>query len=212
MNKFLVMGLIIIPVIAFAGCMKADKSAQTNKVTEVIEKPEKLPEAVIKIKGYGEIRAELYPHKAPNTVNNFIELAESDFYDGLKIHRLIKDFMAQAGCPKGNGTGDAGYSIVGEFAKNGFEINDIKHTKGVLSMARSNGYDTGGSQFFIMTSEAKHLDNNYAAFGKVIDGMEEVDKINVAKVSGESPVEEMIIEDIVIEMNGNPVVEAEKIK
>ena len=212
MKKIIIIGLIMLPVITFVGCMKADKSAQANKVTEVIEKPEKLPEAIIKIKGYGDIRAELYPHKAPNTVNNFIELAQSDFYDGLKIHRLIKDFMAQGGCPKGNGSGDAGYSIVGEFAKNGFEINDIKHTKGVLSMARSNAYDTGGSQFFIMTADAPHLDKIYAAFGKVIEGMEEVDKINVAKVSGESPVEDMIIEDIVIEMNGNSVVEAEKIK
>ncbi len=124
----------------------------------------------------GVIRAELYPEIAPNTVNNFISLINKGFYDGLIFHRVINGFMIQGGDPDGIGTGGPGYSIRGEFAQNGFE-NDLNHTPGVLSMARSMMPDSAGSQFFIMHKDAPHLNGAYAAFGKVIEGMEVVDKI-----------------------------------
>jgi peptidyl-prolyl cis-trans isomerase B (cyclophilin B) len=122
------------------------------------------------------IKAELYPETAPNTVRNFISLINKNFYDGKIFHRVIKDFMIQGGCPMGNGTGGPGYSIKGEFTRNGF-INVLKHTEGVLSMARAMSFDSAGSQFFIMHKTSPHLDGQYAAFGKVIEGMDVVDKI-----------------------------------
>ena len=124
----------------------------------------------------GVIKAELYPDIAPNTVNNFISLVSKGFYDGLIFHRVIKGFMIQGGDPDGNGTGGPGYSIKGEFAQNGFE-NNLKHTAGVLSMARSAMPDSAGSQFFIMHKNAPHLDGAYAAFGMVTEGMETVNAI-----------------------------------
>ena len=124
----------------------------------------------------GVIKFELYPEIAPNTVNNFISLAKSGFYNGLIFHRVISGFMIQGGCPEGRGTGGPGYSIRGEFAANGFK-NDLRHTAGVLSMARSMNPDSAGSQFFIMHMDAPHLDGQYAAFGKVTEGMDEVDRI-----------------------------------
>ena len=122
------------------------------------------------------MKAELYPAVAPNTVNNFISLIHKGFYNGLVFHRVISGFMLQGGCPEGIGTGGPGYSIKGEFAQNGF-ANDLKHTPGVLSMARSMAPDSAGSQFFIMHKAAPHLDGAYAAFGKVIEGMDVVNKI-----------------------------------
>ena len=121
--------------------------------------------------------AELYPEKAPNTVNNFISLANKGFYDGLIFHRVIPGFMIQGGCPNGNGMGGPGYEINGEFAANGFRQNDLVHTTGVLSMARTMAPNSAGSQFFIMHEDAPHLDGQYAAFGKVIEGIEVVDEI-----------------------------------
>ncbi len=123
------------------------------------------------------INAELYPDKAPNTVNNFISLANSGFYDGLIFHRVICGFMIQGGDPAGVGTGGPGYHIKGEFALNGFTNNDVKHSRGVLSMARAMSPNSAGSQFFIMHKNASHLDGQYAAFGKVIEGIEAVDAI-----------------------------------
>lgn len=122
------------------------------------------------------IKAELYPEIAPNTVRNFVSLVSKGFYDGLIFHRVIRGFMIQGGCPDGTGMGDPGYSIKGEFAQNGV-ANDLKHTPGVLSMARSMHPDSAGSQFFIMHEAAPHLDGAYAAFGKVIEGQEHVNKI-----------------------------------
>lgn len=122
------------------------------------------------------IKAELYPEIAPNTVNNFISLIKKGYYDGLIFHRVIYGFMIQGGCPNGNGMGGPGYDIKGEFTSNGFK-NDLKHTEGVLSMARSMMPDSAGSQFFIMHKNSPHLDGQYAAFGKVIEGMENVNKI-----------------------------------
>ena len=122
------------------------------------------------------MKAELYPEVAPNTVNNFISLVKKGFYDGLIFHRVINGFMIQGGCPEGTGMGGPGYSIRGEFAANGFN-NPIKHTRGVISMARSMNPDSAGSQFFIMHEDAPHLDGQYAAFGRVVSGMDAVDEI-----------------------------------
>jgi len=122
------------------------------------------------------IKAELYPEIAPNTVRNFISLVNSGFYNGLIFHRVIKGFMIQGGCPEGTGMGGPGYTIKGEFSKNGFK-NDLKHEPGVLSMARAMSPNSGGSQFFIMHQTSPHLDGSYAAFGKVIEGMEHVNEI-----------------------------------
>lgn len=144
------------------------------------------------------IKAELYPDKAPITVDNFVALAQKGYYNGLTFHRVIKGFMIQGGCPQGNGMGGPGYSIKGEFARNGVK-NDLKHTEGVLSMARSMLPDSAGSQFFIMHKSAPHLDGSYAAFGKVIEGMDVVDEIANVKVGyNDKPLSPVIIEKAVI--------------
>ena len=134
------------------------------------------PVITIKIKDMGDIKAELYPDIAPITVENFIKLAGSGFYNGLTFHRIIPGFMIQGGDPEGTGMGGPGYQIKGEFSANGFK-NDLKHTEGVLSMARSMMPDSAGSQFFIMHKTSPHLDGQYAAFGKVIEGMDAVNEI-----------------------------------
>jgi len=134
------------------------------------------PVVTITMEDGGVIKAELYPDIAPNTVNNFLSLAGRRFYDNLTFHRVIPGFMIQGGCPSGTGTGGPGYSIKGEFTNNGFQ-NDLKHTAGVLSMARSQMPNSAGSQFFIMHHDSPHLDGDYAAFGKVTEGMDVVDRI-----------------------------------
>lgn len=126
-------------------------------------------------------KAELYPEKAPNTVNNFISLVKKGFYNGLIFHRVIAGFMIQGGDPNGMGTGGPGYHIKGEFSSNGFKGNDLSHERGVLSMARAQHPDSAGSQFFVMHAEAEYLDGQYAAFGKVIEGMDTVDAIAETK-------------------------------
>lgn len=130
------------------------------------------PMVTITLENGQVMTGELYPEKAPNTVNNFISLANSGYYDGLTFHRVIPGFMIQGGCPDGTGMGGPGYEIRGEFSGNGFERNDLKHTLGVLSMARSMHPDSAGSQFFIMVGAAPHLDGQYAAFGRIIEGAE----------------------------------------
>ncbi len=134
------------------------------------------PVVTITMKNGDIIKAELYPEIAPNTVNNFISLINKGFYNGLIFHRVIRGFMIQGGCPEGTGMGGPGYSIPGEFTANGFK-NDLAHTEGVLSMARAMNPDSAGSQFFIMHWASPHLDGQYAAFGKVIEGMDNVNKI-----------------------------------
>ena len=134
------------------------------------------PIVTITMENGDTIKAELYPEIAPNSVNNFISLIKKGFYDGLIFHRVIKGFMIQGGCPEGIGTGGPGYSIKGEFSLNGFP-NTLKHTEGVLSMARAQDPDSAGSQFFIMHKNSPHLDGSYAAFGKVTEGMDNVNKI-----------------------------------
>ena len=139
------------------------------------------PVVTIEMENGKIIKAEIYPEKAPNTVNNFISLVKSGFYDGVIFHRVISGFMIQGGDPAGVGTGGPGYTIKGEFAMNGFKNNDLKHTRGVLSMARAMHHNSAGSQFFIMHQNSSHLDGQYAAFGKVIEGIEVVDEIASVK-------------------------------
>lgn len=144
----------------------------------------------------GEIKAELYPDVAPVTVKNFIDLIKKGFYNGLTFHRVIEGFMIQGGCPKGNGTGGPGYCIKGEFRANGVK-NDLKHERGVLSMARAMDPDSAGSQFFIMHETSPHLDGQYAAFGKVTDGMNVVDKIATVRTDfNDRPLEKVVINEM----------------
>ena len=161
------------------------------------------PVVTIEMENVGIIKAELYPEKAPNTVNNFISLAKSGFYDGLIFHRVISGFMIQGGDPSGNGTGGPGYGIKGEFVLNGFRLNNIKHIRGVLSMARASSPDSAGSQFFIMHQNAAHLDGQYAAFGRVIEGMETVDKIAASEVDwNDKPLTPQVMRAVTVETFG----------
>ena len=156
------------------------------------------------------MKAELYPEIAPNTVNNFISLVQKGFYDGLIFHRVISGFMIQGGDPQGTGMGGPGYSIKGEFAMNGVR-NDLKHTRGVLSMARSMMPNSAGSQFFIMHANAPHLDGQYAAFGKVVEGLDVVDKIASVRTGWQDkPVEEQKIQSMTVELFGETYSEPEK--
>ncbi|MBE5740712.1 MAG: peptidylprolyl isomerase [Clostridiales bacterium] len=156
-------------------------------------------------------KAELYPEKAPNTVNNFLSLINKGFYNGLIFHRVIAGFMIQGGDPNGTGTGGPGYHIKGEFASNGFTQNDIAHVRGVLSMARAMAPDSAGSQFFVMHDDADYLDGQYAAFGKVIEGMETVDEIAGIKTDWhDRPYEDQKMKNVTAETFG--VVYAEPIK
>lgn len=159
------------------------------------------------------MKGELYPEKAPNTVNNFIALANSGFYDGLIFHRVIPGFMIQGGCPRGNGTGGPGYGIRGEFSSNGFEKNDIKHTLGVLSMARAMSPDSAGCQFFIMVDSAPHLDGNYAAFGLITENVEaavEISRVS-RNMSCDMPDEPQTIRSIRVDTLGEDYPEPEKV-
>ena len=148
------------------------------------------------------MKAELYPEVAPNTVNNFISLVKKGFYDGLIFHRVIKGFMIQGGDPEGTGMGGPGYRIKGEFTANRFQ-NDLKHTKGVISMARSGHPDSAGSQFFIMVADAPHLDGQYASFGKVIEGIQTADQIvSVATNYSDRPLEDQKMKSVTVETFG----------
>lgn len=159
-----------------------------------------------------EVKGELYPDKAPETVKNFEELANKGFYDGLIFHRVIPGFMIQGGDPKGDGTGGPGHTIHGEFAANGFTQNDIKHERGVLSMARTMAPNSAGSQFFIMHKTSPHLDGAYAAFGKVIEGLENVNKIAETATDFEDrPLEEQVMKSVTVETFGVDYPEPEKL-
>ncbi|BDF58563.1 peptidyl-prolyl cis-trans isomerase [Christensenellaceae bacterium] len=154
---------------------------------------------LMKIKGGGTIKIKLDEHAAPKTVENFKKLVSEGFYDGLKFHRVIKGFMIQGGCPNGTGTGGPGYSIEGEFSSNGIE-NPLKHKRGVISMARSMDPNSAGSQFFIMHADAPHLDGQYAAFGKVTEGMDIVDEIASMKTDfSDKPLADIVIEKVTLE-------------
>lgn len=160
------------------------------------------PVVTIQMESGNIIKIELYPNIAPNTVRNFISLVEGEFYNGLTFHRVIPGFMIQGGCPEGIGIGNPGYSITGEFQSNGFS-NNLKHERGVISMARSSHPDSAGSQFFIMVKYAPHLDGEYASFGKVIDGMDEVDRIvNVDRDYRDMPLVSEIMKNVSVETFG----------
>ncbi len=162
----------------------------------------KNPIVTIQMKSGGAIRCELYPEIAPNSVNNFISLVKKGFYDGLIFHRVIEGFMIQGGCPQSTGTGGPGYHIPGEFAANGFR-NDLKHARGVLSMARAMDPNSAGSQFFIMHEDAPHLDGQYAAFGAVIEGMDVVDQIAESRCDyRDRPLQDQRIKSMTVETFG----------
>ncbi len=213
-STLLAMILAITGIFILASCNKPDGSNtptnETNLTDENTNNNENEennvsnnPIATITMKNGGIIVVELYPDVAPNTVNNFISLANSGFYDGKIFHRVIPGFMIQGSDPDGTGMGGPDYSIKGEFALNNF-VNNLKHTRGVISMARSNPYDSAGSQFFIMVDTATHLDGSYAAFGKVTEGMDVVDEI----VNTESdaytnrPYDDQIMASVRVETNG----------
>ncbi len=170
------------------------------------------PIVTIEMENGDIMKAELYPEIAPNTVNNFISLINKGYYDGLIFHRCIRGFMIQGGCPTGTGTGNPGYSIKGEFTKNGFN-NELKHTKGVLSMARSKMPDSAGSQFFIMHEDSPHLDGMYAAFGKITEGQDVVDKIASTKTDfSDKPLEEQKMKKVTVDTFGETYPEPETIQ
>lgn len=167
------------------------------------------PIVTITMNDGGTIKAELYPEIAPNTVNNFISLIKKGFYDGTIFHRTIEGFMIQGGDPTGTGMGGPGYSIKGEFSDNGFK-NDLKHSRGVLSMARSMMPDSAGSQFFIMHEDSPHLDGQYASFGKVLEGMDVVDKIATTRTDySDRPLLEQRMESVTVELFGEEYPEPE---
>lgn len=224
--------LILAFAMLLAGCQKnedtttaapsTEKETETTTAETTAEETTQNPDAVdpmdvetmtaeITVKDYGTIKLELYPSKAPQTVSNFVSLANQGFYDGTIFHRVIEGFMIQGGDPEGTGLGGPGYSIKGEFESNGFE-NDIKHDRGVISMARkSSPLDSAGSQFFIVQEAAPHLDGDYAAFGKVVEGMEIVDEIASCETdTNDKPLTDIVIESI--KTDGTILYEPEKIK
>ena len=214
--KIIAAVMCVIPALLI-GCGNSSNTTENNSSKSIVnednnltESTENLPIATIEVEGFGTIEAELYPEIAPNTVNNFIYLSNSGFYDNLTFHRVIKDFMIQGGDPEGNGTGGPGYSIEGEFTSNGI-ANSLKHTEGVLSMARAQNPDSAGSQFFIMTKAAPHLDGDYASFGKVINGMDVVHEIeNVKTGSNDKPKQDVVIKSIKVDTKGVDYPEPEK--
>lgn len=196
MKKFYI-SILLGVLFLLSSCSSDDGTSLPN-----FEETEAVPVVTMTMEGGGEVEIELYPNVARNTVNNFISLVQDGFYDGLTFHRVIPDFMIQGGDPEGIGIGGPGYSIVGEFENNGYE-NDLKHERGVISMARSNDPNSAGSQFFIMVADSPHLDGDYAAFGKVVKGMEVVDEIVGTETnSHDQPLEDQVIESMTVELNG----------
>lgn len=208
--------ILTLSVLMFAGCGGSDDSdseaaGKANSASEFNSDSDN-PTATIEVEDYGTITVELYYDKAPNTVKNFISLADSGYYDGLIFHRVIEGFMIQGGDPDGVGTGGPGYSIKGEFQNNGFD-NDLKHTRGVISMARGTNPDSAGSQFFICQETSSHLDGDYAAFGMVTDGMDVVDKIAAVKTdSNDKPLKDVVIKSVKVDTHGIEYDEPETLK
>ncbi len=204
--------MVCLTALSFGGCEKKGKRAEGPIEDHFsIEKDYEgeNPVAKIEVSGYGNIYIELYPDVAPNTVNNFISLANSGFYDGVVFHRVIENFMIQTGDPEGTGMGGPGYTIPGEFSDNGFK-NELAHKRGVISMARMgmdyNGvkaYDSAGSQFFIVHKDSPSLNRQYAAFGQVISGMDVVDAIAESETdSNDRPVKDIVMEKVLVETFG----------
>ena len=205
MKRRLCIALCLI-LLGTMGCTSGEK----NKTEEETMHSE-YPIATITMKDGGVIKLELYPKIAPESVKNFISLANSKFYDGLIFHRVISGFMIQGGCPKGNGTGGPGYNIKGEFSANGVD-NSLSHERGVISMARAMAYDSAGSQFFICHADSQFLDGQYAAFGKVIEGMDVVDAIASVKTnSQDKPLQDQVIDSIRVDTFGVEYGEPEKL-
>ena len=205
MKRLLCIALCLI-LLGTMGCTSGEK----NKTEEETMHSE-YPIATITMKDGGVIKLELYPKIAPESVKNFISLANSKFYDGLIFHRVISGFMIQGGCPKGNGTGGPGYNIKGEFSANGVD-NSLSHERGVISMARAMAYDSAGSQFFICHADSQFLDGQYAAFGKVIEGMYVVDAIASVKTnSQDKPLQDQVIDSIRVDTFGVEYGEPEKL-
>ena len=196
MKRLLCIALCLI-LLGTMGCTSGEK----NKTEEETMHSE-YPIATITMKDGGVIKLELYPKIAPESVKNFISLANSKFYDGLIFHRVISGFMIQGGCPKGNGTGGPGYNIKGEFSANGVD-NSLSHERGVISMARAMAYDSAGSQFFICHADSQFLDGQYAAFGMVLGGIENVDVIaSVPTDSSDKPRTEQVMRTVYVETYG----------
>lgn len=229
-NKmFMIIGIIILlVVIVIAAVMIPQKNEESKKKEEKLmninydiegneakldDYDTENPVVAMYIENYGSVVMELYPDVAPNTVNNFISLVKSGFYDNNTFHRLVPGFVLQGGDPDGTGTGGPGYSIKGEFTNNGFE-NNLKHTKGVISMARSNDKDSAGSQFFIMLGTSTYLDGDYAAFGKVISGMDNVERIEKEEVVSNEATgqlkKNLTIKKAIIDLKGKEYKEVEK--
>lgn len=205
MKRLLCIALCLI-LLGTMGCTSGEK----NKTEEETMHSE-YPIATITMKDGGVIKLELYPKIAPESVKNFISLANSKFYDGLIFHRVISGFMIQGGCPKGNGTGGPGYNIKGEFSANGVD-NSLSHERDVISMARAMAYDSAGSQFFICHADSQFLDGQYAAFGKVIEGMDVVDAIASVKTnSQDKPLQDQVIDSIRVDTFGVEYGEPEKL-
>lgn len=224
---FIIVGIILLVLLFIIAMLMPEKTEEKRKEkllgidynikgneTSLDKYDTENPVVAMDIKNYGSIVIELYPDISPNTVNNFISLVKSGFYDNNSFHRLVPDFVLQGGDPKGDGTGGPGYSIKGEFSNNGFK-NDLKHEKGIVSMARGNDKDSAGSQFFIMLGTSNYLDGDYAAFGKVIDGMDIVDEIaKNEKVSDSATgklVHNLTITKAVIDLKGKEYAEVEKV-
>lgn len=204
-----IIAMLMAVMLTFTGCgnntsltqdngngQDAVKQEETEKNTKLDERSHVL---ITMADGLGEIKLELIPEYAPATVENFLSLVKTGFYDGLTFHRVIEGFMIQGGDPKGDGTGGSDKNIYGEFSANGFKQNVLKHSRGVVSMARSGHPDSASSQFFIVHQDSPHLDGGYAAFGKVISGMEVVDKIAAVETDeNDKPVTPVVIESIKI--------------
>lgn len=210
MKKLSTSLISLLIVVFLAGCggdadsasKETQDKGENKEAADYPNDVEENPIVTITMEEGEPITVELYPETAPNTVANFISLIEDGFYDGLIFHRIIPDFMIQGGDPNGDGTGGPDYSIKGEFSSNGFE-NTLEHDRGVLSMARSQAPDSAGSQFFIMTEKSPHLDGDYAAFGKVIDGMDSVDQIAEAeRAAQDKQIKDQIIKKVEVDVKG----------
>lgn len=218
MKKILLILVVFIFSMGLSACgVKEDMLGisfeQKGNEVELKQYDTENPVVAMYIEDYGTIVMELYPEIAPNTVNNFISLVKSGFYDNNTFHRLVPGFVLQGGDPNGVGTGGPGYTIKGEFNKNGFE-NNLKHTKWIVSMARSQDYDSTGSQFFIMLGEAESLDGEYAAFGKVIDGKDNINRIvrseGVSDPDTGKLTHNLTIKKAIIDLKGKEYPEVEK--
>jgi peptidyl-prolyl cis-trans isomerase B (cyclophilin B) len=219
MKKILFICMIFVSAFCLTGCGAEEDLLgisydQDGNVEQLDQYDTENPVVAMYIEDYGSIVMELYPDVAPNTVNNFISLVTSGFYDNNSFHRLVPNFVLQGGDPNGTGTGGPGYTIEGEFSENGFE-NDLKHEKWVVSMARSQDYDSAGSQFFIMLGDAESLDGQYAAFGRVIDGKEIVNRIvrneGVSDPDTGKLTHNLTIKKAIIDLKGKEYPEVEKI-